>query len=164
MVERISWWHSAFGDVGWKEREAINRAAVELDILKHADVANSGQLTRLFELDRAQGEEIERLRLMVRVLTELLVESNAVDGEKLKTKMQAALLAHEEAKKPKEVEAPPADFTGQPKTGNFMSKAVKKDPVVRCSQCSEEMVKSDSNLTEWGLICDDCYYRSQTME
>ncbi len=164
MVEQISWWHSAFGDVGWKEREAINRAAVELDNLRHAAAASSGQLARLFELDRAQGEEIERLRLMVRVLTELMVESKAVDGDQLNAKMQAALQAQEEAKRPKEIEAPPADYSGQPKTRNFMSKTIKKDPVVRCGQCSEELVKSDSNLTEWGLICDGCYYRSQATE
>ena len=162
MVERISWWHTAFGDVGWREREAINQAANELDILRHAEIANADQLQRLFQLDRAQGEEIERLRLTVRILTELLLEAGAVDPQKLQERMQAALQAHEEAKRPKQVPPPPKDHTGQPKPKNYMSSAQPQpERIVRCAQCSDEMPQSDSNFTEWGLICDDCYYRMQ---
>jgi|GEM_PF-4134452 len=88
----MRWWDKSFGDVGWQERRRRAEAADDLD---KGDVSSSVQ--RLYALDEAQAREIARLRLTVRVLTEILVDTMGLDEDLLHQRMTEAVTEAEAA-------------------------------------------------------------------
>ena len=138
-MDEIDWWDAIFSDVGAVERRALNQAAEELGLLNISADLNQEQIHKLFALDKAQREEIERLRLTIKVLTEILVDSGVVAEAAFTERMQAALAAREEAKAAR-------------------AKA-KAEKIVRCQQCGVEVPARSTNLTEWGLVCDACHQK-----
>ena len=95
-MEKLGW----FFNNEWMQRERINEAAEEINALRSARAGESGALTRLFNLDRAQAQEIASLRVTLEVLANLLIESGTVDEKTLRYRIEAAWANHEAAQPP----------------------------------------------------------------
>lgn len=110
-MEKLGW----FWNNEWMQRNAINEAAEEIDSLRAARAGDAGTFARLFNLDRAQAQEIAALRVTVEVLANLLIESGALDEKALRYRIEAAyadLEASQPPAKPSAYEtlgAPPDD-------------------------------------------------------
>ena len=136
-MKETSWWDLVFGDVGWVERQRLNEASSELGDLRNSSQLRSSQIEKLFELDKAQGREIERLRLTVRVLTELLVDTMGLDEKILHYRMEAAV---DEAQRAHEEKSA-------------------RGKVVRCSTCSQKAPFAEMEFIGFGLVCEACRNR-----
>ncbi len=94
-MSKIGFWQGLFGDVGYYERMAINDNAesmrMMMDASTYSDDMQSKQLRKLLELDHAQSKELARLRTMVRVLSETLVNDLGIDRRILGERMEDAL-------------------------------------------------------------------------
>jgi len=95
-MEKLGW----FWNNEWRQRDAINQAAEELDVMRAERAGDTSALTRLFNLDRAQAQEIARLRVTVEVLANLLIESGAVDEKTLRYRIEARWSEYEAAQPP----------------------------------------------------------------
>lgn len=131
----MRWWDKSFSDVGWQERR---RRAEAADDLGKGDVASSVQ--RLYALDEAQAEEIERLRLTVRVLTEILVDTMGLDEDLLHQRMTEAMGEAKHAR------ASAAADDAEPPKGK-----------ARCAICSAPAQVASTHFAEFGLVCDACH-------
>lgn len=129
----MRWWDKSFSDVGWQERRRRAEAADDLD---KGDVTSAVQ--RLYALDEAQAGEIERLRLTVRVLTEILVDTMDLDEELLHQRMTEAM-----------DEAKAAQAASDQQSGAGEVKA-------RCTICSAPTKIASTNFPKFGLVCDAC--------
>ncbi|AKU96139.1 hypothetical protein AKJ09_02803 [Labilithrix luteola] len=75
----------------WVERQRLNQAADDLQALTRDTNTTEKQVLRLFELDRDQGHEIAKLQAVVYVLMQMLVESGAMDAQKLDERVRDAV-------------------------------------------------------------------------
>ncbi|HEU5058234.1 MAG TPA: hypothetical protein VFU21_16995 [Kofleriaceae bacterium] len=85
-MEKLGW----FFNNEWMQRERINEAAEEINSLRAARADAHGAIERLFALDRAQGQELAAVRVTLEVLTNLLIESGAIDERTLRYRIEAA--------------------------------------------------------------------------
>lgn len=85
-MEKLGW----FFNNEWMQRNAINEAADEINSLRAARADSHSAIERLFNLDRAQGQELAALRVTVEVLANMLIESGVVDEKTLRYRIEAA--------------------------------------------------------------------------
>lgn len=85
-MEKLGW----FFNNEWMQRERINEAADEINALRAARADSHGAIERLFALDRVQGQELAAVRVTLEVLSNLLIESGAVDEKTLRYRIEAA--------------------------------------------------------------------------
>ncbi len=137
LMKKLGWTDVAFGDVGAREYGVINSAVAGIEALQTADVSLAEQVHKLFQLDIAQADEIDRLRLTVRVLTEVLVDTLGLDETVLQYRLEAAIDEAGEAKR----------------------KAQEQGAMVRCESCSATVPASKTNITAFGVVCDACFAR-----
>jgi len=142
----MSWWDNTFSDVGWQERK--RRAEVVGDLEKGD---TEGAVQRLFALDQAQASEIERLRLTVRVLTEILVENMGLDAGLLHQRMIEAVAESRTGKNTQAAAAPDGDADADA-------------PRARCSVCSAPAQVASTHFAEFGLVCDACHAVGKPIE
>ena len=95
-MEKLGW----FFNNEWMQRERINEAAEEINSLRAARADSHGAIERLFALDRVQGQELAAVRVTLEVLTNLLIESGAVDEKTLRYRIEAAWANNELMQKP----------------------------------------------------------------
>ena len=119
----------------------IEDASFALHINGLEAIEQDKKLVKLFALDRGQADEIARLRVVVGVLSQLLVDANVIDAEVLSSTVSVALAELEAAKRPAE----------------DSSRAV-----VKCIGCKEECFACNTQITEDGVVCDECYYRPES--
>ncbi len=143
----MSWWDKSFSDVGWQQRRRREEAADDLD---KGDAVASVQ--RLFALDEAQAQEIQRLRLTVRVLTEILVDTMGLDAGLLHQRMVEAI---GEAKTGQEPVRPAASSDATP--AQVSGRA-------RCSICSAPAEVESTHFAEFGMVCDACHAVGKPIE
>jgi len=136
-MKKLGWAEMAFGNVTAKEYRVINGAVDGIEALQSADVSLAEQVHKLFRLDIEQAEEIDRLRLTVRVLTEVLVDTLGLDETVLQYRLEAAIDEAEESKRATQ----------------------KQGKVIRCEGCTTMVPSSRTNITAFGVVCDDCFAR-----
>ncbi len=155
-MEKIGFFEAMFHDIGYREREALNEAAHSLTMQDIATSHNSRGLEKLFALDRVQAEEIARLRVMVEVLSEMLVDSKVLSKDTLALRVKDSFRILEESKHP----VPSKSAEGHPFRGGPSSKeAVAPEPVTSCTRCGEQVYARNTQITANGTICDGCYYK-----
>jgi hypothetical protein len=150
----------SWGD--WRQYDALNEAADEIAAATAASASSSAALEKLFQLDRAQGEEIARLRITVQILISMLSASGGLDARELGFKAEAALAdfeaeqaaatpqpgpptAFETLGKVPPAESPPSPVSAAPPT------------VVRCDGCGDRVPADQTTITEnRGTLCDRC--------
>ncbi len=136
-MKKLGWADVVFGDLSPREYSVVNGAVNGIEALQSADVSLAEQVHKLFRLDIEQAEEIERLRLTVRVLTEVLVDTLGLDETVLQYRLEAAVDEAEEARR-----------TSQ-----------KQGKMVRCESCTAMVPSSKTNITAFGVVCDGCFAR-----
>ena len=132
-MQEMQWWQGE-----WHERQKINEAASELNALAGGQEGLRRQIQRLFALDKDQGKELERLRVTVAVLMDVIVEAGVTTDAKLTQRLVTALAALE----PK------------PESGSTTKAPAR---VTRCASCGEEVQASFTYVTERGEVCDRCF-------
>ena len=89
-MKQYSWFDQLVGG-DWADRQRINEAAGELNLLC-ADQSNlTMQVQRLFQLDRDQGREIARLQLIINTLLELILKHQILPEAELTQSLSAGL-------------------------------------------------------------------------
>ncbi len=112
-MDKLGW----FWNNEWRQRDAINEAADEINSLRAERADQSSALARLFNLDRAQAQEIAALKVTVEVLANLLIESGAIDEKVLRYRIEAGYADLETSQPP--TSAPSAYETlGAPPPGD----------------------------------------------
>ena len=140
-MSRIGFWETLFDDnISWREASAINEAHDAISVMRTATVSDQAaahsQIQKLFALDRAQSQKLERMAATIDVLTELLLESGTLDRGALSSRVLERLKETEDAAKEK------AD----------------KGPTIQCAQCFKPVAASATQITACGTICERCYY------
>lgn len=136
-MERIGLFEAMFSGVSARERQLFDQAAEGISTLQTASVGTAEQVNKLFRLDVQQGEEIERLRLTVQVLVDVLVDTVGLDPKVLEYRLEAAF--EEAAAKRAEAEA--------------------AGKVLTCAFCDASVPATRTNITESGTLCDACFAR-----
>lgn len=136
-MDRIGFLESIFSDLSIRERQLFDDAAEGISTLQTASVGTAEQVNKLFRLDVQQGEEIERLRLTVQVLVDVLVDTLGLDSKVLEYRLEAAL--EEAAARRTEAEAGGRTIT--------------------CAFCETSVPVTRTNITEAGTLCDGCFAR-----
>lgn len=95
-MERLGWFFAN----EWAQRNAINEAASAIDSIIAARAGDAGTFARLFELDRAQAQEITAIKVTLEVLANLLIEAGIVDQKALRYRIEAAYAELEAAQPP----------------------------------------------------------------
>lgn len=85
-MRKLHWWDSEY-----TERQRLNEAADELYELQSNNAAVGDQVARLFELDRDQGRDIDRLQATVLTLLDMLIDRGVLDEQALVARMNGAL-------------------------------------------------------------------------
>lgn len=132
-MEQFKWFEGE-----WAERQKINEAARELNALGAVQNGLAAQVHRLFALDKDQGKELERLRMTIAVLMDVLVEAGVTEDAKLRERLDLALST---------LEPKPAPVTSP--AGEARS--------VRCAACGNEVAASFTYVTSRGEVCDRCF-------
>jgi len=91
----VAWselWSAYRGEHG-EERAALNQAQDAISGLNANQAVDRSLITRLFELDRAQGEELAQLRVLVQMLFELVVEKGLASEVELTERLRQVLQA-----------------------------------------------------------------------
>jgi hypothetical protein len=135
-MDEMKWWQGE-----WAERQKINEAAAELNSLTSVDDALQRQINRLFSLDKDQGRELERLRVLVFTLMDVLVENGVLQDAKLSARVEAAMRALD----PPTPEAPSGGPPAQPRT-------------TRCASCGEDVKVEFTFITDRGEVCERCFH------
>lgn len=155
-MAKIGFWEGLFGDVGHYERNAINDNAEGLSMMMEAQYSNAAhnakQMRKLYALDHAQSKELARLRTMVRVLSDVVIELG-FDRDRLANIMEDALDVLESEKTMTEGSYGP---DGSPYRGGG-AEAQKAEPKTTCDRCHKEVLLRRTNITEWGTTCDACF-------
>lgn len=151
-MKPVGFWETFFSDsMGHAERERLNEAASELHMLNAQAELSRDNIGRLFDLDRAQADEIENLRVVVRVLTEALLDAGHLDRTLLDERMKTAFTELELKRNP-----PPADpSAGGPYRGGEGEPA--PEPMTTCEKCREQVLARRTTITGQGVFCDVCY-------
>ncbi len=158
-MQQIGFFEAMFNDIGARERAALNEAAHQLQLQDATAGHHSRSLDKLFALDRAQAEELTRLRLLVEIMGNMLVEAKQLDGQVLRDRLDDKLRLIEEAKQPK---APAAAQDAHPYRGG--APAPVAPPVLAttsCGRCGKEVFARDTQITGHGVVCDTCYYATE---
>ena len=155
-MEEIGFFEAAFNDIGYRERAALNEAAHQLQLQDITSDHHRRSLDKLFALDRAQAEELTRLRLLVEILGNLLVEAKLLDGQVVRDRLDDKLRLIEEAKRPK---SPETRQGAHPYRGGGPAPA-EPPPLAttHCGACGKEVFARDTQITGDGVVCDTCYY------
>jgi hypothetical protein len=136
-MDRVGFFESMFTDLSARERELFDQAAEGISALQTSSVGTAEQVNKLFRLDVQQGEELERLRLTVQVLVDVLVDTLGLDPKVLEYRLEAAL--EEAAARRAESEA----------AGKMLN----------CAFCEASVPATRTNITESGTLCDGCFAR-----
>jgi len=150
-MEEIGFWESLFSDIGWHEREKLNEAAQSIGTLARETGGNRDHVRKLYNLDRAQSEELERLKSIVAVLGELLIDNGVVSRESLSARIDSALRKMEE--QPDTIAGGP--YRGKPPT-TARKRRPPKQPTVICARCSDQVLWIHTEAMEEGSVCDPC--------
>lgn len=140
-MSKIGFWETFFDEnMSWREASAINEAHDAISTMQAVTAttsqAQAQQLQKLFALDRAQAQQIERMAATIDVLTELLLETGAIDRAALTERVTARVNELEK------VEA----------------EAKARGPQTSCARCGAEVPAKNTQITETGTVCDRCYY------
>jgi protein-disulfide isomerase-like protein with CxxC motif len=95
-MERLGW----FFNNEMAQRNAINEAAAAINAIGAARAGDAGTFARLFELDRAQAQEITAIKVTLEVLANLLIEAGIVDEKALRYRIEAAYAELEASQPP----------------------------------------------------------------
>jgi hypothetical protein len=147
-MKKMGFWEGAIKDIGWGERKALNEAA---ESIRHQDgeiEGHSQQLKKLLALDTAQANEIDNLRAIIEVLSDMLVDMKVLDGDVLATRIKDKLAELEAAKRP----APKTAKGGSPYRGGGEKPARR---ITTCTGCQQEFKASGSRT-----MCSSCHYAS----
>jgi hypothetical protein len=136
-MERIGLFESIFSEMSARERQLFDQAAEGISALQTSSVGTAEQVNKLFRLDVQQGAEIERLRLTVQVLVDVLVDTLGLDPKVLEYRLEAAF--EEAAARRAETEA--------------------AGKMITCAFCDASVPATRTNITESGTLCDDCFAR-----
>ncbi|MBW2453261.1 MAG: hypothetical protein JRI68_02070 [Deltaproteobacteria bacterium] len=124
----------------WREptRHDFNRMAASMatSLGLEGEVTDSlsVQVNKLYQLDRAQEGDIERLETIIKVLAQLLLEAGVLDQQQLSQRVAAALA--EQARKEMQE---------------------RTNPELHCARCQEVVAQKDTYMTGLGAVCNDCY-------
>ncbi len=133
---RISFFTALIDDnISWTERDAINSAHDRADAaLQQGDTfgqAISGMQRTIVQ----QQNQLKLLSSMVGVLAAILRDNNLIDPEILDARLEAAVLNAEED--------------------------VRMDAnTITCLKCNRQVLKTDTVMTEIGVMCDRCHAQS----
>jgi len=153
-MKRIGFFEGWLFDVNWRERAALNEAAHALEMQDIANENSSTRFGKLFALDRAQGDEIAKLRCLVEVLSEMLVDAKVLTEDALEFRVKDRVRAMTEAAKPKMVGPSSGPYRG----GGEAPAPVVPERTVTCGACREEVLARTTQITATGVVCDSCYY------
>lgn len=151
-----SFWTWFFDPVDRNTRRAINAAASDIaNVQGSSNWQFARQIKKLFSLDRAQERELERMRAMVQVLTEQIIELGADRGQ-VEVRIQAALERLEQDVAP----APqPQSTGGSPYRGALpVAVADEPEPEGTCARCGQTVLLRRTEFTDDGTVCDRCLY------
>jgi len=148
-MDTIGFWESLFGDVGHTERQYINQAAMELNALEADNHSLRSQIRKLYNLDKAQSAELAKLRTMVRVLMEYLVDSSTLDRTRLEERLESGFEELERKNAPEQV-GPGGPYRGS------AAEATEPEPTGTCTLCKNERLLRRTTMTPEGLVCDPC--------
>ncbi len=153
-MKKLRYWEWSEG----AERAALAEAADELESItwQTSDLAARAQRLALRQQELAR--EVTSLRTVVRVLAELLIETNAVDHAVLSERVTAALAALDPPP-PVERAVMPREHGGASYRDNGVA-AVSPPPPrreVRCSQCQCMVPAGETTVTEDGTFCEECF-------
>ena len=95
---------------------------------------------KLFALDKAQGEEITRLRAVVNVLVDMLVEARVIPEDTLYDRIRTAV----EPPEPPPTEKSPAE---------------KPPELFTCVNCGRQVGLSEATRAAEGVVCGQCFSR-----
>ncbi len=143
-MKQIGFFEAVFNDIGYRERAALNEAAHQLQVQDITSDNHRRSLDKLFALDRAQDEELTRLRLLVEILGNMLVDANLLDGQVLRDRLDDKLRLIEEAKRPK------SPVTSEAHAYRGGGSAPVAPPVLatsNCGRCGEEVFSRDTQIT-----------------
>ena len=150
-----NFWSWFFDPVDANTRRAINDVA--------ADIANSratsnlhlaSQMKKLYTLDRAQERELERMRAVIQILTEQVVELGA-DRDAIEVRIQGAMERLEQDAQPK---PQPSKTGGSPYRGALPSATAIAEPTGTCTRCDREVLLRRTEFLSSGTVCDRCIY------
>ena len=149
-MEKIGFWESLFHDIGWHEREKLNEAAESIGRLSDEAGGNREHIRSLYNLDRAQAEELEQLRTILRVMGEILIDNGVVSRESLEARLDSAL---------RKVEDEPTNISGGPYRGETRAKKKSRplrQPKTTCARCQQEVLWIHTEAREEGSVCVSC--------
>lgn len=129
----------------WVDRQQYDRLdeqSDDLNVVEGIAQATAHQVQRLLEVDKQQQLEIQRLRVTVNVLVQMLAEAGVLDGKVLGYRIDAAFA--ELAPPPEEVAAQRAAHAGA------------RDPMMACTRCKLEFLMSELSVTPDGYFCPEC--------
>lgn len=155
-MKRIGFWDSVFNDVGAREREALNEAAHALEMQTIESNNHDRRIEKLLALDRAQGEEIAQLRVLVDVLSTMLVDAKVLDSQTMKDRVRDKQRALMEASRPKRGQD--TDSSDHPYRGGSPVRAAVPEATVDCKHCAEQVFARNTQITAIGPVCDVCYW------
>lgn len=133
----------------WVDRQQYDRLDEQDDNLSSVEGLARGTAARvqqLLEVDRQQQLEIQRLRVTVSVLVQMLAEAGALDGKTFGYRVDAAF----------------ADL--EPDPGAVTASKAKSDgggdPLVACTRCKLEFPLSGLSVLPNGYFCEACSQQS----
>jgi len=145
-MKKIGFWEGMLKDMSWDTRDAFNDAATSISIQDNALSYHSEKLQSLLALDRAQAIEIENLRGIIEVMSDLLVDMKVVDGDILGIRVKDKLAELQEARNPKPSSGRGSPYRGNPGSANPAGRTLRT-----CTKCKEEFMAAGSRE-----ICSSC--------
>jgi hypothetical protein len=101
-----------------------------------ADLGVAEQVGKILQITRSQAEHIARLELSLQTLTGVLVESNIVSEEDLKSRFEAAW---------NEMQAEQVEEAKR-----------QENALITCAGCGTQVEKRDTFFSELGEVCSNC--------
>ncbi len=155
-MNKIGFWDAMFSDIGAREREALNEAAHALQMQEIASDNHDRRIEKLLALDRAQGEEIAQLRIVVDVLSSMLIDAKLLDSQIMLDRVSDKRRALEESQRPKTSRS--TQDSGHPYRGGSPLREAVPEVTIDCKNCRAQVFARDTQITPIGPVCDRCYW------
>jgi hypothetical protein len=130
-MTEYSWW-KAPND--YDQDRAIKEHRARLDQVDQSSLGLAESIGKLFQLDQAQGRDLQRIESRIQALTDLLVEAGVVNAEQLEERIRASK---------QEVQA--------------VRQTAEQSPSVTCASCKMEVPVDGTFFSEMGEVCERCY-------
>lgn len=161
-MKEIGFFEGLFHDIGYREREALNDAAHALQMQGISQEAQSRAMENLFALHRAQSVELRELRGVVEVLSGMLLDAGLLDHQVFADRLEDKLRTVAEPEVSQKESNP---RQGHPYRGAVGAQGAKSADAplatLNCGECGEQVYAQDTQITEFGVVCDSCYHKSQ---